>query len=279
MQEHYYSLTVIPSSHQALFSDFLSDTLPVGFEERDGSFIIRSEDELETIGWGIEQFAEALQKALGETVEVELQYAVEKNADWVSAYQEGITPVEVTPFYIHPTWEAPKEGMLNIVIDPALAFGTGHHPTTASCLDAVGTAVRSGATVLDVGCGSGILGIAALKLGASVDACDTDPVSVENTRENAAQNGVAFGSLWEGSVQQRTKTYDVVIANIVADVLVMLASDLKAALNPGGTLILSGILDKYEAKVLKAFASMELTRRIAQDEWVTLVVRNSGEAV
>jgi ribosomal protein L11 methyltransferase len=277
MQEHYYCLTVTPSSHQALFSDFLSDTLPVGFEERDGSFIIRSEEELDTIGWGIEQFAEALRKALGEPVEVELHYSVEKNDDWVRAYQQGITPVEVPPFYIHPTWEAPKEGMLNIAIDPALAFGTGHHPTTASCLDAVGTEVAAGATVLDVGCGSGILGIAALKLGASVDACDTDPASVENTRENAAQNGVAFGNLWEGSVQQRTKTYDVVIANIVADVLVMLASELKAALNPGGTLILSGILDKYEDKVLKAYASMKLTRRIAQDEWVTLVVTHSPE--
>ena len=279
MQEHYYCLTVTPSTRADLFSDFLSDTLPIGFEESDGTFIIRSEEELETIGWGIEQFAEALQKALGEPVDVELHYSVEKNIDWVSAYQQAVTPVEVAPFYIHPTWEAPKEGMLNIAIDPALAFGTGHHPTTASCLEAIGTTVTEGTTVLDVGCGSGILGIAALKLGASVDACDTDPVSVENARENAAQNGVAFGALWEGSVPQRTKTYDVVIANIVADVLVMLASDLKAALNPGGTLILSGILDKYEDKVLKAFASLTLTKRIAQDEWVTLVVTHATETV
>ncbi len=272
MQDHYYCLKVTPSAHLALFSDFLSDTLPVGFEELDGTLIIRSEEELETIGWGVEQFAEALGKALGEPVDVELEFSVEKNADWVSAYQEGITPVEVPPFYIHPTWTEPKAGMHNIAIDPALAFGTGHHPTTASCLSAVGSTVTPGMRVLDVGCGSGILGIAALKLGAQVDACDTDPVSVENARENAELNGVAFDTLWEGSVQKRTGSYDVVIANIVADVLVMLASDLKAALNPGGTLILSGILDKYEDKVMQAYRALELQRRIAQDEWVTLVV-------
>lgn len=272
MQEHYYCLVVRPSSHHALFNDFLSDTLPIGFEERDGTFIIRSEDELETIGWGLEQFAEALTKAVGETVEVELEFSVEENDDWVSIYQQSITPVEIEPFYIHPTWDAPKEGAVNIAIDPALAFGTGHHPTTASCLQAVASSVKADDHVLDVGCGSGILGIAALKLGAVVDACDTDPVSVENSRENAELNGVAFGALWEGSVNQRSLVYDVVIANIVADVLVMIASDLKKAVKPGGTLILSGILDKYEQKVLKAFASMELKERIVQDEWVTLLV-------
>jgi ribosomal protein L11 methyltransferase len=272
MQQHYHRLVVRPSSHHDLFNDFLSDTLPVGFEEVDGAFIVRSEEELDTVGWGLEQFAEALGKALKEPVEVELEYSVEANDDWVSKYQESITPVDIPPFYVHPTWDQPKEGSVNIALDPALAFGTGHHPTTASCLKAVAMAVKSGDKVLDVGCGSGILGIAALKLGADVDACDTDPVSVENSKENASLNDVAFAALWEGSVNQRKVVYDVVIANIVADVLAMISYDLKAALKPGGTLILSGILDKYEDKVLKAFSSMELKERIVQDEWVTLLV-------
>ena len=272
MQEYYHRLVVRPSSHHTLFNDFLADTLPVGFEERDGAFIICDEDELDTIGWGVEQFAQALTKALGETVEVELEFSRHENDDWVAKYQQSITPVEVPPFYIYPTWDAPKEGMHNIVLDPALAFGTGHHPTTASCLQAVAGSVKAGDRVLDVGCGSGILGIAAMKLGAVADACDTDAVSVENSRENAANNGVAFDALWEGSVNQRTLVYDVVIANIVADVLVMLAPQLKAALKPGGTLILSGILDKYEAKVLDAFADMACKERIARDEWVTLAL-------
>jgi len=272
MQEYYHCLVVRPSSHHALFSDFLSDTIPVGFEERDGAFIVCSEESLETIKWGVEQFAEALGKALGTHIDVELELSMLENDDWVSKYQQSVTPVEVAPFYIHPTWEPPKEGMVNIVLDPALAFGTGHHPTTASCLKAVASNVKTGDRVLDVGCGSGILAIAAIKLGAVADACDTDELSVENSEENARQNGVAYEALWEGSVNQRQVAYDIVIANIVADVLVMIASDLKAALKPGGTLILSGILDKYEPKVLKAFASMQVKERITQDEWVTLVV-------
>ena len=274
MEEYYHTLTVRLSSHHALFSDFLADTLPVGFEEIDDGFIVRSEEELDTIAWGLEQFAEALQKALGESIDIELTLGREKNDDWVSRYQQGITPVEIPPFYIHPTWDTPKEGALNIVLDPALAFGTGHHPTTASCLRAVAQSVKSGDDVLDVGCGSGILGIAALKLGANTDACDTDPVSVDNTKVNAEQNAVAFGRIWEGSVALRTKTYDVVIANIVADVLVMIAYDLKKALKPEGVLILSGILDKYEEKVQRAFSELELLERITQDEWVTLVVKS-----
>ncbi len=274
MQNFYYSLRVRPSSHHELFNDFLSDTLPIGFEELDGTFIIRSEDELETMAWGIEQFAEALQKALGQTIDVELTHEKLQNDDWVSKYQESITPIKIEPFYIHPTWDKPKENMLNIAIDPALAFGTGHHPTTATCLKAIAKTVSEGKNVIDVGCGSGILGIAAAKLGAVVDACDTDIVSVENSYENAKLNNIEFNRVWEGSAMLSSQKYDVVIANIVADVLVMIASDLKKILKENGTLILSGILDKYEDKVLKKYSDFLHIERITQDEWVTLIIKN-----
>jgi ribosomal protein L11 methyltransferase len=276
MQDFYYMLVVKPSSHLELFSDFLGDILPVGFEEIDDGFIVRSEEDLETVSWGIEQFAEALQRATGEVVDVELILTKEKNDDWIAQYQQGITPIEIDPFYIHPTWEAPKEGMLNIVIDPALAFGTGHHPTTASCLRGIAKYVKEGDAVMDVGCGSGILAIAAMKKGAVVDACDTDPLSVENAMVNGAQNGITYRRLWEGPVQESDEKYDVIIANIVADVLVFIASDLKKRLREGGILILSGIMDKYEDKVLRAYKSFELSERIVENEWVTLVVTHKG---
>jgi len=276
MDEVYYELTVIPSSHRELFADFLADTLPVGFEETEAGFIVRSEDELGTIQWGIEQFAEALQKALGTTVDVEMTLEKKRTEDWVRAYQESVTPVDVAPFYVHPTWSEPHPGRINIVIDPALAFGTGHHPTTASCLEAVGRHVKPGDDVIDVGCGSGILSIAACKLGANVDACDTDPVSVGNTLENCDLNEVDLRHIWEGSAAQATATYDVVIANIVADVLVFIADELKKLLRPEGRLILSGILDKYEAKIVEAYADMDVAERIAKEEWVTLVVTAKG---
>lgn len=272
MQDYYYMLVVKPSAHIELFGDFLADVIPVGFEEIDDGFIVRSEENLETVSWGIEQFAEALQSALGEVIDLELTLTKEKNNDWIAQYQQGITPIEIAPFYIHPTWEAPKEGMLNIAIDPALAFGTGHHPTTASCLRAIAGYVNEGDTLMDVGCGSGILAMAALRKGAIVDACDTDPLSVENTIVNAEQNGLSFRRLWEGPIQETNEVYDVIVANIVADVLVFIASDLKKRLRDRGILILSGIMDKYEDKVLRAYKTYELSERIVENEWVTLVL-------
>jgi ribosomal protein L11 methyltransferase len=272
MQEYYYELVVKVSSHHSLFSDFLSDTLPVGFEETDSGFIIRSEDDLDTIVWGLEQFAEALQKALGETIEIECEQQKLQNSDWVASYQKSIQPLAIDKFYIHPTWDAPNPDLINIVIDPALAFGTGHHPTTASAIRAISTYVKEGDSVLDVGCGSGILSIAAMKLGATVDACDTDPISVENSLLNAKLNGLEFSNIWEGSSSLITKQYEIVVANIVADVLTFIASDLKKALKDNGILVLSGILDKYEKKVLSFYKDCDIVEKITQDEWVTLIL-------
>ena len=273
MQEYYYELVVKVSSHKELFADFLADTIPVGFEESDSGFIVRSEDELDTIVWGLEQFCEALQKALGETIELECEQQKLKNSDWVELYQKSINPLAIDKFYIHPTWDEPNPNLINIVIDPALAFGTGHHPTTASSLRAISRYVKKNDTLIDVGCGSGILGIGAIKLGAIVDACDTDPVSVENSTVNANMNEVEFSKIWEGSCSVTNTKYNVIVANIVADVLTFIAKDLKNALEEDGILILSGILDKYEAKVLAFYKDCEIVERIAEDEWVTLVLK------
>ncbi len=273
MQEYYYELVVKVSSHHSLFSDFLSDTLPVGFEEIDGGFIVRSEDELDTITWGLEQFTEALQKALGETIELECKQTKMKNSDWVEMYQQSIQPLAIGAFYIHPTWSDPNPDLLNIEIDPALAFGTGHHPTTASSLIAISNYAKENDTLIDVGCGSGILGIGAMKLGAVVDACDTDIISVENSIKNAELNKLKFSNIWEGSCSISNLKYDIVVANIVADVLTFIAKDLKSAMKDDGILILSGILDKYETKVLNFYKDCQIVERIIQDEWVTLILK------
>jgi len=273
MQEHYYELTVKVSSQHALYADFLADTLPVGFEETDDGFIIRSEDNLETIVWGLEQFTEALQKALGEDIEIEFEQKQLQNNDWVESYKNSIEPLAIDKFYIHPTWNEPHPKLINIAIDPALAFGTGHHPTTASSLRAISKYVKKDDKVLDVGCGSGILGIGAMKLGAIVDACDTDPISVENAIKNAKLNDLEFHSIWEGSATNLDQKYNIVVANIVADVLTFIANDLKKALAEEGVLILSGILDKYEAKVLNYYKDCEIIEKIAQEEWVTLILK------
>ena len=273
MQESYYELTVEVSSHIDLFRDFLDDTVDVGFEEIDNGFIIRSEDDLETISWGLDQFASALSKALSTNIECECTQKKLKNDDWIEVYQKSIQPIKIENFYIHPTWDEPSTKLINIEIDPALAFGTGHHPTTASALRAISKYVKPDSKVLDVGCGSGILGVGAIKLGAIVDACDTDPVSVKNTLQNAELNNIKFSNLWEGSCSYTKETYDVVVANIVADVLTFIAKDLKSATKDDGILILSGILDKYENKVFNFYKDFKIVEKITQDEWITLILQ------
>lgn len=273
MHKYYFELVVKVSSHYSLFSDFLSDTLPLGFEEIDSGFIIRSEDELDTIVWGLEQFNEALQKALETTIELECVQTKLKNSDWVESYQKSIQPISIDKFYIHPTWDEENPDLINIAIDPALAFGTGHHPTTASCLRAISTYVKKSDRVLDVGCGSGILSMACMKLGASVDACDTDPVSVANSIENAKINDLNYANIWEGSSSVTKKKYSIIIANIVADVLTFISKDLKEVLDENGILILSGILNKYENRVLAYYKDLKTVQRVPQDEWITLILQ------
>ena len=270
MQEGYQELVITPSAYKEHFSDFLDSSVDVGFEETENGFIVRSEDELDTLAWGLEQYAKALSEALNEDITVITEILQKKNEDWISKYQDGIEPIAVGKFYIHPTWSEPSSTLENIKIDPALAFGTGHHPTTASCLKAVSTHVKEGMEVVDVGCGSGILALAASKLGAVVDLCDTDIISVDNSKENFALNEASYRDIWEGSITSTDKTYDIVIANIVADVLIFIAKDLKKATR--SKLILSGILDKYEEKVQKKFSDMKCVERICDGEWISLVM-------
>jgi ribosomal protein L11 methyltransferase len=204
-----------------------------------------------------------------------MDFALEEkeNVDWIKSYQESIQPIEAGKFYIFPSWYEEKENFINIKIDPALAFGSGHHATTFSCLEAISEYIKPGDRVLDVGCGSGILGLAAKKLGATVELCDTDPLSVESCKENFSLNEEHYDALWEGSIDKAEGTYDVVIANIIADVLRFIAKDLKAAVQENGHLILSGILDKKETLVKEAFADLTLEKRTLKDEWVTLVYK------
>ncbi len=276
MGETYTELTVRPSAHLDLFLDFLQTLFPDAIEVSDEALIIRTEEDVTPLIEGVETFAEVLAERMGEDIRVEIDKEEKENVDWIAQYKAAIRPVEVGNFYVYPSWESPKEGRDNIMIDPALAFGSGHHETTASCLEAIDRHVKPGDEVLDVGCGSGILGIAAAMRGATVDACDTDPLAVENAAKNFALNDQTPRKIWEGSAPAATDTYDVVVANIVADVLRMIAKDLKARTKEGGLLILSGILDTKEPSIEEAFADMELLDTIARNEWRTKIYRKQG---
>ena len=268
MVEHYYELQIKPQSQYELFLDLISALTDEAVEVSSGCITLRSEDNLEEIEFGVMEFSKQLD------VQCETKLLKLKNEDWVNKYKEAVKAVEVGKFYIHPTWEKPHTNKLNIIIDPALSFGSGHHETTSNCLIAMGKYVTKGNCLLDVGTGSGILAIGASKLDAIVDICDTDDFAVSDAGENFKKNNAKLNKSWVGSATKSETKYDVVVANIVADVLVMIEKDLKKCLKEDGILILSGILDKHKDRVSAKYKNLEQVEVIQKNEWVTIVLRN-----
>ena len=202
-------------------------------------------------------------------------------ADWAEAWKEHFPVLRIgRRIVIKPTWRehtaAPGDVVLDL--DPGMAFGTGLHPTTRLCLAAVESAadrgLLDGARVLDVGCGSGILAIAAAKLGATtVFGVDTDPIAIEATDANAARNGLAARiKARVGSLPSGEPPHDLVLANLIASVLVALAEAIRDELRAGGIVLASGIFEDREAEVRDAFAAagLDVTGRTAEGEWVAL---------
>ena len=191
--------------------------------------------------------------------------------DWVRLTQSQFAPVSITAdFWIVPTWhEPPAQAVKVIRLDPGLAFGTGTHPTTRMCLKWIATHAPSGRRVLDYGCGSGILAIAAALYGArEVDAVDIDPAAVEATGANAQANGVQLNA---GLPDEARGAYDVVLANILAMPLKVLAPLLCSHVAKGGSLVLAGILERQADELGAAYAPhLQLEVADAQEGWVLM---------
>jgi len=198
--------------------------------------------------------------------------------DWVRNTQAQFGPIEIGPgFFIVPSWVAPPDpSALNLRLDPGLAFGTGSHPTTRLCLEWLRGCVRGGETLLDYGCGSGILAIAAAKLGAgAVTGVDLDAQAIVASRANAASNGVAGSFLQPDDFG--AGRYDIVVANILANPLVLLAPALAARVAPGGRIALSGILEAQAAEVTAAYAPwFTLATSRASEGWVLLTANQAA---
>ena len=192
--------------------------------------------------------------------------------DWVAKSREQFGPIRVSEhLWIVPTWRAPPEpDAVNLVLDPGLAFGTGAHPSTRLCLQWLERSIAGGETVLDYGCGSGILTIAALKLGARrAVGVDIDPDAVRTARSNARRNDVA-GEFLEGCAPL-TFTADVVIANILANPLKVLAPMLASRCRHGGQIALSGILSDQASEVESCYSPWIVFAPPAEAEgWVCL---------
>lgn len=196
------------------------------------------------------------------------------DVDWSRAWRESLEPVPIGPFTVAPPWLAEPDAR-TIVIEPGQAFGTGHHETTAACLAALAELDLAGRSVLDAGTGSGILAIAAARLGAAeVVGCDLDPVALAAARANTAQNGVEVTVL-EGDVAVLgERRFDVVVANLDTSALVWAAAALVRRLARGGTLIASGVSHERAEEAVAAFTHAGLEAAVHPgDEWVRLTGR------
>lgn len=201
--------------------------------------------------------------------------------DWVRSSQAQFEPLHIGRLWVVPTWrEPPDAGAINLRLDPGLAFGTGSHPSTRLCLQWLDEHVRAGMRVLDYGCGSGILAIAAAKLGAGgVRGVDVDPAALQAARDNSRLNAVTadYTAPEHLDAKDPKERFDVVIANILANPLIVLAPVLLQRLAPGGALVLAGVLQRQAAQVIEAYrqadAHLDLSIWAAEGDWVCLAGR------
>lgn len=208
--------------------------------------------------------------------------------DWLESWKEFFTPVSCGKnFVVLPPWLAGEgyDAKYKIIIDPKSAFGTGHHATTALCLRALDSAFESGGLkegqkFLDLGCGTGVLGIGAALAGLKGKCADVDPLAISNARENAARNQTEEAmEILEGSIERlEGERFDLIMANILAGPLIDMAPKITAALAEGGRLILSGILTVQADDVVKAYRACSLPEpeRLVDGEWSALVWRGQG---
>lgn len=190
--------------------------------------------------------------------------------DWVRATQAQFGPQQISPrLWIVPSWHAaPDPAALNILLDPGLAFGTGSHPTTRLCLRWLEASIRGGETVIDFGCGSGILAITALKLGAGrAEGVDIDTLAVLAARDNAVQNRVP--AEFHTAAERLQAPSDIVVANILANPLIVLEPLLASLTVPGGRIALSGVLAEQAAEVAAAYErDYALVPPVEEGGWV-----------
>lgn len=259
-----------------LAADMLWSTGAAGVEERDGTTMTAAPADMVMLigGYEDEMRADAALNHIGSTFEATKTFLV--GDDWRHAWKAYFKASLVSPrLFLKPSWEkidAPV-GAKVLAIDPGAAFGSGIHETTRLCLQAIDTHLEAGQSVLDVGCGSGILAIAAKLLGAgNTDAFDIDASVEPIVRENAEINGVMF-NVWGGEIEQVTQTYDLVLANMQTHILLPIRDALVAA--TGKRLLLSGVLTEDAERVTAAFedgTSLSLLERKDEGLWAALLL-------
>ncbi len=220
-----------------------------------------------------------------ETGSLETVKRIVDGDDWIEIWRKHYRPIELGNVLICPAWieRKPKEGQVEIVIDSNMAFGTGEHETTSMVISLMQNYVKNAETVIDVGTGSGILGIAAAKLGAKkVVMTDIDYVAVKSAKHNCEINGVADKCEVDlnNLLDDKNITGDLVLANITADVLLILSESIPSRVKNGGVLIMSGIIKSRVNEVIDRYSAIdfELIQRKDEGEWIALVMKKKDGA-
>lgn len=269
------------------------DILPV-FKEDDGvayiSFYLEEDDDKEAILANVRAELEDMRAYLN-VGECSIEESQTEDVDWVNNWKQYFHQFYVDDVLIIPSWEEVKpedEDKMIIHIDPGTAFGTGMHETTQLCIRQIRKFVKLDTTILDVGCGSGILGMLALKFGAKYSVgTDLDPCAIEATHENMEVNGITkdqyevmIGNIIDDKeIQEQVgyEKYDIVVANILADVLVPLTPVIINQMKKGAIYITSGIIDDKEETVVEAVkaSGLEVLEVTYQGEWVSVTARKN----
>ncbi len=277
------------SDKEQMFVDILPE-----IAEDDGvayiSFYLEEEEDKEAILANVKQELEAM-RAYADVGECTIEESQTEDVDWVNNWKQYFHQFYVDDILIIPSWEEVKpedEDKMIIHIDPGTAFGTGMHETTQLCIRQIRKYVTEDTMILDVGCGSGILGMLALKFGAKFSVgTDLDPCAIDATYENMEENGISreqyevmIGNIIDDKdVQDRVgyEKYDIVVANILADVLVPLTPVILSQLKKGGIYITSGIIEDKEETVVNCVkaAGLEVLEVTHQGEWVSVTARKN----
>ena len=254
------------------------------------SFYLEEDEDKEAILDSVRQELEIM-SSYADVGECTIEESETEDVDWVNNWKQYFHQFYVDDILIIPSWEEVKpedEDKMIIHIDPGTAFGTGMHETTQLCIRQIRKFVTEDTTILDVGCGSGILGMLALKFGAKYSVgTDLDPCAIDATYENMEVNGISreqyevmIGNIIDDKeVQDKVgyEKYDIVVANILADVLVPLTPVILHQLKPGGIYITSGIIDDKEATVVESVkaAGLEVLEITYQGEWVSVTAKKN----
>jgi len=282
LERHPFVTVRVPLAQLELAQLRLWELGATGLEERDQTTITREPTDGDVVVYAAFEDEAAALHALNQVrAEYEAGLVYVPHQNWATEWRRGFSAQRIGQrLLLHPSWEPAesKPGDVVLTIDPENAFGSGDHETTRLVLGLLDARIEGNERVLDVGCGSGILSIAAIRLGAASSiAIDIEDDAVIVTERNAGLNGVA------SSIDASTTpldaidgAYDLVLANIETRVLVQMPDALRARMAPGATLILSGILRKERDELLQAYASMYLEELVEEGEWCACVLRQEA---